>query len=101
MRVATTILRVRTLRTMTDYTSPEKDMALVHLRRASIMIVTGYERAFDLLLLDVMMLDVIIGMNELTSFRVVIDCYVYCTSRQRVPNDSSRVTGYLSGELSP
>ena len=41
------------------------------------MAIAGYEHTYDFILLDMGELDVIIGMNWLTSFRAVIDCYAH------------------------
>lgn len=42
------------------------------------MVIIRYEHAFSLILLDMLVLDVIIGINWLTSFRTVNNCYAQC-----------------------
>lgn len=65
--------------------------------------VTGYECVSDLILLDMVMLDVIMEMNWLTSFRAVTDCYAHHITIVvlRVPDFSSKVIGCSPIEWRP
>src|SRR3954462_9485542 len=71
-------LRETRLRTPLMVSTPVRGTILLgRICRDCTVVVAGYEHTFDLILLDMVELDIIIGMNWLTSFRAVIDFYAH------------------------
>ena len=71
-------LRYVTLRTPLTVTTPvQENIVLDRVCRDCFVVIAGYEHTYDFILLDMGEPDVIIGMDWLTSFRAVIDCYAH------------------------
>ena len=71
-------LMIVTMMTPLLVTTPVRgNIMLDRVCRDCFVAIAGYEHTFDLILLDMVELDVIIGMDWLTSFRAVIDCYAH------------------------